>query len=102
MIYLVKVELDAYNSPKQDERRPSEKDANVHPHIVRRQVAVTSIPTSLRLKPSTKKANVPTSQVPKSKNNISDQVPGGNRQVPAHDIRHVPYCLSSRPPHVHS
>jgi len=102
MIYLVKVELDAYDSPKQDERCPSEKDANVHPHITCCQVAVTSIPTSLRLKPSTKKANVPMSQVLKSKNNISDQVPGGNHQVPAHDIRHIPYCLSLQPPHVHS
>ena len=89
------------HSPKQDKQRPSEKDANVHPHIACIQVAVTSIPISSRPKLI---ASVPTSQVPKSKKNISDsdQVPGGNRQVPENDIRHVPYCLSSQPPYVHS
>ena len=82
------------HSPKQDKRRPSEKDANVHPHITCIQVAMTSIPTSSRPKLI---ASVPTSQVPKSKKNISDsnQVPGGNRQVLANDIRHVPYCSST-------
>ena len=88
------------HTPKQDKRLPSEKIAYVRPPIACHQVALTSIPTKL----STKKTGggVPTSQVSESHNNISDQVPGGKRQVLAHNIRHVPYCLTSQPPHVHS
>ena len=92
------------NLPKQDKQLTFEEVTDACPSIPHYQVDQTNVSTGLMPKPSTKKANsrVPTYKVSES-DNISDQVPGGKRQVPAYKIRFVPCCLTSRPPyHVHS
>jgi len=105
--FLIKLKHNTH-SPEQDKRLSSEKVADDRAATSHRQVALTSIPTTSTSKPRPDTRNtgsgVLTSQVPES--DISDQVPGGKRQVPAHSngtgIRYVPCCLASRPPHVHS